>query len=100
MRAMCRQPRKYRRLVEKQLGRRLTSQEVVHHKNGDYNDNRLENLQVMPMSEHSSMHGAEEARKTRLTNLRFYAKLEQTLNDPQDILWSQLQHIDLSEIAA
>ena len=38
------------------IGRRLVSGEVIHHKNGDLTDNRLENLELMTNSEHSTMH--------------------------------------------
>jgi HNH endonuclease len=47
----------HRHLMEQALGRKLLSKEVVHHKNGDKRDNRLENLEVMLLSEHSRMHG-------------------------------------------
>lgn len=47
----------HRYVVEKSLGRKLIKGELVHHINGIKNDNRLENLQVMNRSQHSSIHG-------------------------------------------
>jgi hypothetical protein len=43
-------------LMEQHLGRRMNRGEVVHHKNGNKTDNRLENLQVMTISEHMKHH--------------------------------------------
>jgi hypothetical protein len=47
----------HRHLMEQHLGRKLGSDEVVHHINGDILDNRVENLQLMTRSQHSRLHG-------------------------------------------
>ena len=46
----------HRYLMECWLGRELTADEVVHHKNGDRLDNRIENLEVMTHQAHANHH--------------------------------------------
>lgn len=46
----------HRLVMERELGRYLTADEVVHHRNGDTLDNRPENLEVMSQSEHARLH--------------------------------------------
>lgn len=58
----------HRHIMEQALGRKLGRYEVVHHKNGDPKDNRLENLEVMPLAEHSRHHFDAEVVRER--NLR------------------------------
>ena len=52
--------RAHRVLIERALGRALTIDEEVHHKNRNPLDNRLSNLEVMSKSEHQRLHGNEK----------------------------------------
>lgn len=46
----------HRYIMEQYLGRKLRVDEVVHHIDGDKQNNTLENLQVVSRSEHSRIH--------------------------------------------
>lgn len=48
-------------IMERHLGRRLRKGEVVHHKNENKLDNRLENLRLMTISAHRRLHEAMKA---------------------------------------
>jgi hypothetical protein len=50
---------RYRLAVENHLGRRLHTDEHVHHVNGDPTDDRIENLIVASAKEHRAYHAAD-----------------------------------------
>ena len=53
--------REHRVIMEKELGRKLIADEVIHHKNGKRDDNRIMNLQVMTRSEHAKLQHLKKA---------------------------------------
>lgn len=82
---------RYRYNMEKYLGRLLDSSEQVHHCNGNKTDDLIENLELMLVTEHSSLHSADNGdfskRKLdyeRITELRReglgYKKIAKILN--------------------
>ena len=57
--------KEHRLVMEKHIGRYLLPNEIVHHINGDATDNRIENLTLMTLGEHSILHKLPEKMRAK-----------------------------------
>jgi hypothetical protein len=71
----------HRWVKEKEIGRYLTKGEIVHHKNGNIEDNRPENLELLTAKEHYKRHVVPvlEARKEAQIKEKLIPKFEQEM---------------------
>lgn len=61
---------KYRQIAEKVFGRKLRSEEIVHHKDGNQHNNDPGNLQILPRARHSTRYlGQKGVFETRINEL-------------------------------
>ncbi len=51
----------HRHVAEKKVGGKIGKGRVVHHKDGNKQNNKRENLHIMSRSEHSKLHASERA---------------------------------------
>jgi hypothetical protein len=55
----------HRLIFEQELGRALTADETVHHRNHIRSDNRRENLELIDRGEHVAHHNSEQPKRKK-----------------------------------
>lgn len=62
--------REHIKIMTEFIGRALCEGEVVHHKNGNKQDNRIENLELMKLEDHLSLHHKGVIKPNSIKNLK------------------------------
>lgn len=92
--------REHRQVMEDHLGRRLAPEEIVHHRNGNPADNRIENLEVQAWAEHTANHcngnRHHERSKRTMSVLADYREENKRLRDLNAGMLEALKRIDNS----
>lgn len=75
----------HRYIVEQREGRKLTSNEVIHHINHDKSDNRLTNLAVLSRAEHTRLHSMAKRKRWTVEEKRRARELKGAGYSTQDV---------------
>lgn len=83
--------------MEEFLGRKLKRNEIVHHINKDKSGNRIKNLQLMSLSEHSKMH-MKDSRMSQVTKDKLAKASTGKINSRRKLTKEQI--IKIKELSA
>ena len=65
----------HRLIMETSLGRYLSSDEIIHHKDGNKQNNDIDNLQLMRRSSHITLHNNELTRYKHKVSIKLIEEL-------------------------
>ena len=76
----------HRLVMANYIRRPLTADEVVHHKNGNKSDNRIENLELLTNATHMKMHGDRIPHDRIVKLMEAGAKYQETIKKPRTLV--------------